>query len=108
MANIVSNDQNIPVGHTSLVTFYSSNFYTSQKQKNILITTNYLSPTTVKYIGGKKEKVNQSIDKIWLVDTIKWPNDIERQSIVDTLYREYQIKMNYQIDNIFVSLLERK
>ena len=105
---VVRRDTNAPIVHTSLLTLYSTRYYTGDVQKNLLITKNPLSRETLKFIGGEKEEIASDSKELWLVDTKKWADEKERENAIQRLYTIFSVQKYYQIDNINVSYLKRK
>lgn len=106
--SIIKTSQNIPVAHTSLLTYYSLDYYSQGNQKHILITQNPLSIETLRFIGGQKQEVNVNMSQLWLVDTEKWTETNDRENAIKTVSDAYSVEKTYKIDNISVILLKRK
>ena len=105
---IIKNSRSVPVAHTSLLTFYSLNYYSQGNQKHILITQNPLSAETLKFIGGQKQDVNVSTSQLWLVDTEKWTEKDSRKTALQTLFNNYEVKKKDSVNTISVYLLRKK
>jgi hypothetical protein len=106
LVRIVNTDLNAPVIHTSLLTYYSFNYYLGNKQHNIQAVSNPLLPETVKYIGGRKEAVNNSLPYVWVADTDILNDKIEHEMLNTQLIQFYQQISTYQIG--FVSMVYYK
>lgn len=106
--NIIQKNQTVPVAHTSLLTYYSLNYYSQGNQKHILITQNPLSKETLKFIGGQKQEVNTNTSQLWLVDSEKWTEKENRKNALKIIFDTYSVEKNYKVDRISVSLLKRK
>lgn len=106
--SIVKNNRSIPVAHTSLLTYYSLDYYSQGNQKHILITPNPLSLETLKFIGGQKQEVNKNMSQLWLVDSEKWAGKKDRENALKIIFDTYSVEKMYKVDKISVSLLKRK
>lgn len=106
--NIVKENPSITVAHTSLVTYYSLDYYSQGNQKHILITQNPLSVETLKFIGGQKQQLNVNPPQLWLVDTEKWTEVKDRKNALKIIFDTYSVEKTYKVDRITVSLLKRK
>lgn len=106
--DVVSKDQATPVAHTSLVTYYSLNFYAHNNLQNFLLTENPLSSHTLKFIGGTKQEIDNQVNKLWLVDTQKWTDKVQRQTVLDKIFNNFHLEDKYQVGNIEISYLKRK
>ena len=106
--NIVNQDRSSSVAHTSLLTYYSLNYYSQGNQKHILITQNPLSTETVKFIGGEMQEVDPKSDNLWLVDTEKWTEKDSRKTALQTLFNNYEVKKKDSVNTISVYLLKKK
>lgn len=105
---IVKQHQEYPVAHTSLLTYYSLSYYSQDKQSQILLTKNPLSPATLAFIGGHQQELDKNIERLWLVDTEKWSETKDRETALRSLFDNYEIEKTYLIGNISVRWLERK
>jgi len=105
---IIKNSRSVPVAHTSLLTYYSLNYYSQGNQKHILITQNPLSVETLRFIGGQKQEVDPKSDRLWLVDTEKWTDTKDREANLKKVFSTYHVEKTYKVDRISVKLLKRK
>lgn len=108
ISQIVSTHPNTPIAHTSVLTFYSTNFYTQNNRKNILLTDNPLADSTLAYIGGQKETIGKNYSSLWLVDSQKWADPKERQEAINNLAQNYNFLQTYNVNSFVVTYLERK
>ena len=106
--NIVKENRSVTVAHTSLLTYYSLNYYSERNQKHILITQNPLSVQTLKFIGGEKQEVDPKSENLWLVDTQKWTEAKDRENALKIVFDAYYPEKTYKIDKITVILLKQK
>lgn len=104
---IIRSNPTATVAHTSLVTFYSTSYLAKSDYKNILVTTNPLSASTVNYIGGQKQIVDPKTTSMWLVDSPKWVDKNERSNILNVLTKNFTAKQTHQIGSLSISLLEK-
>lgn len=79
-----------PIYHTSLLTYYSADFYLKKTTENQMITTNPLKIETTQYIGGNKEDLKSLPQTFWLVDTDKWTPRQERDTALNFINSNYQ------------------
>lgn len=99
--------ENVPITHTSVITYYPIKYYSGDELQNYLIAENPLSLPTVEYIGGKKSHNLPKSNKLWIVDNEDYKNQREEhQQAIAKLLPNYYVKKTFQFDNIFVSLLE--
>lgn len=105
---IVNQNQEYPVAHTSLLTYYSLSYYSHAKQPQLLITHNPLSSHTLNFIGGHKQEIKKDMLYIWLVDTKKWAEASDRAIALRKILNTYSVEKTYKIDRISVSLLKQK
>lgn len=108
VVEITAQDRNSLVAHTSLHTFYSTNFYTRQEQKNVLITQNPLAENTVRLIGGEKTEIDKNVESFWLVDSEKWVNKKVYSDTKMSILKQFEIKKEYQLGSISVLYLKRR
>ena len=108
ISQITAKDPTSPILHSSLLTYYSTKFYTQDKQQNLLITPNPLSSSTVKYIGGDQTEIDPQSPSLWLVDTLKWADPETHRDNVNNLLRDYETISDHQLDNISVSYLKKR
>ena len=104
---IVRRDRSVAVAHTSVLTYYSLDYYSKGAQKQVLITKNPLSPETLDYIGGQASNVGGEVDKMWLVDVEKWAGEDYRKKL-GQLFEKFEAVEKYQVGEARVWLLERK
>ena len=98
-----------PIYHTSLVTYYSFDFYSQEQQKNILLTPSPLNTTITKFIGGEKKSLDDtSPQTFWLVDTNKWAPSAERDNVLSSINSNYQKYQSKTIDHVTVALFKQK
>src|SRR3989344_4269460 len=98
LVNTLRSDDQAPILHTSTYTYYSLNYYL-EKRKQVLITSNALSPDTVKFIGGEKTNFLYKNNTVWLVNTKKW---------VDPIEYEKEITKKYNVNSVSIEYLQRK
>ena len=108
ISQIVSTHPNTPIVHVSVLTFYSTNYYTGGNRKNILLTDNPLADSTLAYIGGQKESIGANYSSLWLVDSQKWVDPKERQETINNLAQNYNFLQTYNVSSFVVTYLERK
>lgn len=105
---IINNiDPDSPVAHTSLVTFYSLNFYSQNQQKHLVLTNNPLPHNTIKFIGGEKQTPDPNLAKLWLADSPKWVPQPEYKNLITNLKKDYQFNHIVTKDNITLWYLEK-
>ncbi len=115
VAEIVKSQQGVPMAHTSVISYYSLDYYTrsrsfdyaEDKEKQVLITENPLSPVTVKYIGGEQQEIGEKVRRLWLVDSQKWAGSSYGVKI-KKVFEEFKVIEEHQIGETKVWLLERK
>lgn len=101
--------ENITVVHTSVLTYYSLQYYSLNKFNNFLIDENPLSPLTVQYIGGQKSQSLPETNELWLVDYSLVANqEQDYQKTIARFLPYYYIERLQKFDNISVSFLVRK
>ncbi len=104
---ITQQKPNVPMAHTSILTFYSLNYY-SGKSSNFLTTPNPLKEKQVNLIGGQRQDLDLQNSKVWLVDTDQLVDSQKRQETLDTLNKNYVMKETYQINSVNVYLFEKR
>ncbi len=97
-----------PIYHTSLLSYYSADFYLTQTTENQMITTNPLTKSTTQFIGGEKKSLNSLPQTFWLVDTNKWAPSPERNNAISFMNANYQKYQSKNMDLITVTLFKRK
>ncbi len=108
IAQAITQKPKLPVLHTSVVTFYSLNYYLRDGRRNFLITQNPLSPETVEFIGGKKQNIDPKSNEFWLINTSKWVDTKEYDFVLRDLSKGFKIQQVVQIDKVTVNLLTKK
>lgn len=103
----MSGQTNIPIAHTSSITFYSFRYYLPSIDQ-VLLTQNPYQPLTVKYIGGKTQPVPDTWPEFWLVDTENWVDEGERQAVLNGVYNKFSTQSEFHLDQVAVKLLKRK
>lgn len=104
---LVSGHTNLPIAHTSSITYYSLRYYLPSIEQ-LLLTQNPYQPLTVRYIGGGTQPIPNSWQQFWLVDTKNWVEENERQTILNNIYIEYSTQTEFQLNQVAVKLLKRK
>ena len=107
LVNTLRSDDQAPILHTSTYTYYSLNYYL-EKRKQVLITSNALSPDTVKFIGGEKTNFLYKNNTVWLVNTKKWVDPIEYEKEITKIYKVYDITKKYNVNSVSIEYLQRK
>jgi len=105
---IIKQDDISPIVHTSLVTYYSINYYSQGKQRNILLTNNPLSRLTVNYIGGGKQHIDNNMVTFWFVDTKKWVDKNEGMQTLEKIFKKFRTEKEYTIGIITVRYMKLK
>lgn len=99
---------NAPIAHTSLASYYSFSYYSRGSRQNIMVLKNPLSEYTTKYILGEKNQIDNNIQKVWLIDTNQWVDQIERDKTLREILNDFKTIYLYRENTFTIYYLERK
>ena len=102
---LLTSSKNIPVANLSITTYYPLS-HLNKNQSNILITKNPLNEKTVKYIGGPQQKIEKSINNLWLIDDQNWqPHD--KETALKDIENSFSPEEKYLFGSVSVTYLTR-